>query len=594
MNSIGFFGKWNYPRKSSQALIPRLFSKGSFQAFGTSSGGVQPFSLKAFFPDYGKSFKLGTLEILEEIMKKEIGKRRKDDHNSRKNKDKKSGLGQYDPLVLRAFPCTKEGKENVQIKGEEGVGKSPLRFEDKLDEEQFVHSQGGAQHPELVDILGCNVDHLLTVYLGMPLDNKHKEIVIWDGITGKAEKRLIVWKTQYLLLGGIFILINSDLDSLPTYVMSLFLLSLKLSRLNASLNAPKVWKRQVHQEFLKLRSPYARSVKDSKWLSKSIREAETNSLEENIEVLSQMESHENGLLKRCLVGHLEGGNKEKRTLSEVRRWSSLLWKKAFGVNIYEMYGRKFLFEFPNRNMAEQTLQGQWNWKNQRFNLEWWFPLVGCTPNNIPTKETWVRIIGIPLHLWSSQVFQEIGNLCGGWLATEEETELKNHMMWARILVENDGRNIPKEVSVSRYGVVYHFPIWAESHVRVEMLPEIGKGVPGEENKRSTIPSFTQRFIGCKVCKKGTQSLISRDFPAGEHVGGSWLTADNEERREACERHMPHLNEGEILGLHQQPNTRKRVSRKLGPDYSSQVIFNDILGKDAEDESSNISLDFVES
>ncbi|WMV46697.1 hypothetical protein MTR67_040082 [Solanum verrucosum] len=102
-----------------------------------------------------------------------------------------------------------------------------------------------------------------------------------------------------------------------------------------------------------------------------------------------------------------------------------------------------------------------------------------------------------------QVFQEIGNLCGGWVATEEETELKNHMMWARIMVENDGRNIPKEVSISRYGVVYHFPIWAESHVRVEVLSEVGKGDPGavgEENKRSTIPPFTQRSIGCKACK----------------------------------------------------------------------------------------------
>ncbi|KAG5591212.1 hypothetical protein H5410_041726 [Solanum commersonii] len=174
------------------------------------------------------------------------------------------------------------------------------------------------------------------------------------------------------------------------------------------------------------------------------------------------------------------------------------------------------------------------------------------------------------------MFQEIGNLCGGWVATEEETELKNHMMWARILVENDGRNIPREVSIPRYGVVYHFPIRAESHVKFEVLPKLGK-----------------RSIGCKVCKKGTQSLISRDFLAGEHVGGSWLTAGNEERREACERHMPHLNEGGILGLHRQPNTRKRVSRKLGPDYSSQVIFNDILGKDPEDENSNISLDFLE-
>lgn len=37
-----------------------------------------------------------------------------------------------------------------------------------------------------------------------------------------------MWKTQYLLLGGRFILINSDLDSLPTYVKSLFLLYLKV------------------------------------------------------------------------------------------------------------------------------------------------------------------------------------------------------------------------------------------------------------------------------------------------------------------------------------------------------------------------------
>lgn len=130
-------------------------------------------------------------------------------------------------LMIQLFLWTYRGTDKLhQIATT--VFWSPFRFEDKLDEEQFVHSQGGAQHPELVDILGCNVDHLPTVYLGMPLDNKHKEIVIWDGITGKVEKRLIMWKTQYLLLGGRFILINSDLDSLPTYVMSLFLLSLKV------------------------------------------------------------------------------------------------------------------------------------------------------------------------------------------------------------------------------------------------------------------------------------------------------------------------------------------------------------------------------
>ncbi|WMV24691.1 hypothetical protein MTR67_018076 [Solanum verrucosum] len=74
----------------------------------------------------------------------------------------------------------------------------------------------------LASILGCKVEKLPTTYLGMPLGNKHKALGIWDGILEKAEKILSRWKAQYLSLGGRVILINSVLDSLPTYVMSLF------------------------------------------------------------------------------------------------------------------------------------------------------------------------------------------------------------------------------------------------------------------------------------------------------------------------------------------------------------------------------------
>ncbi|WMV42288.1 hypothetical protein MTR67_035673 [Solanum verrucosum] len=61
-----------------------------------------------------------------------------------------------------------------------------------------------------------------TTYLGMPLGSNHKALDIWDGILEKTERKLTRWKAQYLSLGGRLILINSDLDSLPTYVMSLF------------------------------------------------------------------------------------------------------------------------------------------------------------------------------------------------------------------------------------------------------------------------------------------------------------------------------------------------------------------------------------
>ncbi|WMV41703.1 hypothetical protein MTR67_035088 [Solanum verrucosum] len=61
----------------------------------------------------------------------------------------------------------------------------------------------------------------------MPLGNNHKALEIWDGILEKTEKKLSGWKAQYLSLGGRLILINSVLDSLPTYVMSLFPIPLR-------------------------------------------------------------------------------------------------------------------------------------------------------------------------------------------------------------------------------------------------------------------------------------------------------------------------------------------------------------------------------
>lgn len=75
-----------------------------------------------------------------------------------------------------------------------------------------------------------------------------------------------------------------------------------------------------------------------------------------------------------------------------------------------------------------------------------------------------------MHLWS-KIIKEIRYLFGGWSAAEEEMKLKNHMTWAKILVKNDGSNLPKEVSISYNGMKYYFPIWVESKSTFEVLPE---------------------------------------------------------------------------------------------------------------------------
>uniref|UniRef100_A0A0V0HSZ9 Putative ovule protein n=1 Tax=Solanum chacoense TaxID=4108 RepID=A0A0V0HSZ9_SOLCH len=93
----------------------------------------------------------------------------------------------------------------------------------------------------LADILGCKVENMPTVYLDMPLENEHKSIQIWDGIVEKTERRLARWKAQYLSMGGRHTLINSVLDSLPTYVMSLFPLPPKVLKKLDKLRRDFLW-----------------------------------------------------------------------------------------------------------------------------------------------------------------------------------------------------------------------------------------------------------------------------------------------------------------------------------------------------------------
>lgn len=107
-------------------------------------------------------------------------------------------------------------------------------------------------------------------------------------------------------------------------------------------------------------------------------------------------------------------------------------------------GNRFLFEFPNRTVVDHIVRGDWFWKSYKFSLQWWSPTSNASferPNQV-----WIRVVELPLHLWSHKAFREIGNLCRGWTRTEEETELRNHLKWARLKVQGDGESIPSTVS----------------------------------------------------------------------------------------------------------------------------------------------------
>ena len=65
----------------------------------------------------------------------------------------------------------------------------------------IFHIKEVQQIQALANILKCKIERLPTVYLGLPLGAKHKAVSIWDDVLEKSERRLAVWKSQYLSFG---------------------------------------------------------------------------------------------------------------------------------------------------------------------------------------------------------------------------------------------------------------------------------------------------------------------------------------------------------------------------------------------------------
>lgn len=78
-----------------------------------------------------------------------------------------------------------------------------------------------------------------------------------------------------------------------------------------------------------------------------------------------------------------------------------------------------------------------------------------------TRNDLDQINRITLHLWLKDTFKEIGDKCRGCHITEEESELRNHLKWARIEVRSEGRRIPNEVAIAKKGYTFRVPIWVE-------------------------------------------------------------------------------------------------------------------------------------
>ena len=105
-----------------------------------------------------------------------------------------------------------------------------------------------------------------------------------------------------------------------------------------------------------------------------------------------------------------------------------------------------LFEFEHPEEADRVLEiGRRNFQGNVLWLERWNPKVGCVQREDLVRESWVRIVGLPLQLWSREVFWKIGDGCGDFVAIDTNTEQRLELRWARILVRMRNQNCPKTI-----------------------------------------------------------------------------------------------------------------------------------------------------
>ncbi|KAL6345764.1 hypothetical protein AAG906_017509 [Vitis piasezkii] len=139
-----------------------------------------------------------------------------------------------------------------------------------------------------------------------------------------------------------------------------------------------------------------------------------------------------------------------------------LWSLKMAVKVSTFGGALLLFEFEDKSKAERVLvRGSRRIKDNLLHLARWTLEAGCLLKSGVVKEVWVRVLGLPLHLWSQEVLKKIRDYCGGFVAMDDDTTFLSILLWARILVKSEGRVLPGLLQVVVGSFSFSIQLWWE-------------------------------------------------------------------------------------------------------------------------------------
>ena len=169
-----------------------------------------------------------------------------------------------------------------------------------------------------------------------------------------------------------------------------------------------------------------------------------------------------GSLQSCLIGRWEIQPASYSGIEELETWFRDAWRLNKEVMLTVLNEDLMLLEFNSPERAKWVLEsGRRSFKGGRIQLDRWSPESGCIRSRGVGQEAWIRVVGLPLHLWKPEILRKIGDACGGFVAEDKGTGMKKEMKWARMLIKSEGKDRPNTVNILEGPRSYELQIWWE-------------------------------------------------------------------------------------------------------------------------------------
>ncbi|RVW77043.1 hypothetical protein CK203_036842 [Vitis vinifera] len=131
----------------------------------------------------------------------------------------------------------------------------------------------------------------------------------------------------------------------------------------------------------------------------------------------------------------------------------------------------------------------------------WKLKTGCLLKEGSIRKAWMRMLGLPLHMWSWEEFMKIGNCCRGFVAVDEDTTYSSYLQWARILVKLDLRALASLFQVVVGSSTFSLQLWWETPLRFlkKVLRSYSSGTSNLEiGERGLVRLQLSAFLGVLI------------------------------------------------------------------------------------------------